>query len=294
MHGKAEDFAKEVLMNYSATTNGTRAARGFTLIELLVVIAIIAILAGMLLPALAKAKTKAQGIKCLANGRQMMLAWRLYVEDNDDKVPHSYNPGAPTEWVHGSMDFNGGNRSNWDINQDITKSPLWPYCGNSAGIWKCPADNSTVTYRGATYPRIRSIAMNAWFNSTDVEFFGSGFRQYKKMSDVIDPGPTRTWLFLDEREDSINDGEFVVGMNGFPDKPQQWMIVDYPASYHNRAAGFSFVDGHSEIKKWTDPRTMPVLKKGQRIALNVPSPNNQDAFWMMDRSTRKIKETALP
>ena len=213
-----------------------------------------------------------------------MLAWRLYLDDNQDVVPQSY---GPNEWVHGSLDFNGGNRSNWDVNQDLTKSVLWSYCGNSAGIWKCPADFSTVKAKGVVYPRVRSIAMNAWFNSTDVDGFGPGFRQYKNMNDVIDPGPSRTWLFLDEREDSINDGEFVVGMNGYPDRPQQWMIVDFPASYHNRAAGFSFVDGHSEIKKWTDPRTTPVLKKGQELALNVASPNNQDAFWMMDRSTRK-------
>jgi prepilin-type N-terminal cleavage/methylation domain-containing protein/prepilin-type processing-associated H-X9-DG protein len=261
---------------------------GFTLIELLVVIAIIAVLASMLLPALAKSKTKAQGILCLNNGRQMMLAWKLYVDEYQDRVPQSYNPGAPTEWVHGSLDFSG-NRSNWDINQDITKSLLWPYLGNSAGVWKCPADKSTVKYSGLTYPRVRSIAMNAWFNSTDVESFGSGFRVYKNMSDLIEPGPARTWVFLDEREDSINDGEMVVGMDGYPDRPQQWKIVDYPASYHGGAGGLSFADGHCEIKKWRDARTVPRLRKGQLLPLNVPSPNNQDAFWLMDRSTRKAR-----
>jgi prepilin-type N-terminal cleavage/methylation domain-containing protein/prepilin-type processing-associated H-X9-DG protein len=265
-----------------------KAGDGFTLIELLVVIAIIAILASLLLPALAKSKTKAQGIACLNNGRQMMMAWRLYVEDNQDKLPQSYNPGAPTEWVHGWLDFSGGNRSNWDINQDLVKSPLWPYCGNNAGIWRCPADNSTVKYQGVTYRRVRSVAMNAWIDSTDVAGFGpAGMRIYKKLSDFSDPGPTQTWVFLDEREDSINDGEMVVGMNGYPDKPQQWMIVDYPASYHNLAGGFAFADGHSEIKRWRDPRTTPKLKKGQFLQLNVSSPNNVDVFWMMDRTTRK-------
>ena len=267
---------KPITAGPSAPSNPRSA---FTLIELLVVIAIIAILAGMLLPALAKAKTKTQGIACLNHGRQMLTAWRLYLDDFQDRVPQSYGPNA---WVQGNLDLSA-NRSNWDIQQDLVKSCLWTYCGKNAAIWKCPADKSTVKVSGQVLPRVRSISMNAWFNSTDVQDFGSGFKMYLKMSDLIVPGPTRTWVFLDEREDSINDGEFVVGMTGYPDQPQQWKIVDYPASYHNGAGGLSFADGHSEIRKWQDPRTMP--KKV--IQLNQPSPKNPDAYWLMDRTTRK-------
>jgi prepilin-type N-terminal cleavage/methylation domain-containing protein/prepilin-type processing-associated H-X9-DG protein len=275
-------------MHSSPQAQGFNHRSGFTLIELLVVIAIIAILAGMLLPALSKAKTKAQGIKCMNSGKQLMLAWALYVGDNQEYLPYSFKPNDPAEWVHGSLDFNGGNRSNWDITQDVTKSLLWPYGANSPGIWRCPADQSTVKVKGQTLPRVRSMSMNGWLNSIDVQpLFGPGFRVYKKSTDLNDPGPTMTWALMDEREDSINDGELCVGMSGYPNTPSQWVIVDYPASYHNGAAGISFCDGHSEIHKWKDPRTTPVLKKGQGLNLNGSSPNNQDCLWLMDRSTRK-------
>jgi prepilin-type N-terminal cleavage/methylation domain-containing protein/prepilin-type processing-associated H-X9-DG protein len=271
---------------WSYTTLRQARRAGFTLIELLVVIAIIAILAGMLLPALAKAKTKAQGITCMNNGRQMMLAWKFYLDDSQENLPFSYNPGNPAEWVHGSLDFSA-NRSNWDITMDLTNSLLWAYGANTPSLWRCPADHSVVKVSGKTLPRVRSMSMDGWLNSTDVDSFGPGFRVYKKATELIDPGPTMTWVLMDEREDSINDAEMCIGMTGFPDQPQQWKMVDFPASYHNGAAGLSFADGHSEIHKWKDSRTVPVVKKGGELALNVASPNNQDVYWLMERSTRK-------
>jgi prepilin-type N-terminal cleavage/methylation domain-containing protein len=138
--------------------------KAFTLIELLVVIAIIAILAALLLPALGKARLKAQGIQCMTNHRQLALAWRMYTEDNNDTLlyasPDVFNTPAlfPYVWILGEMDWsNPSNPSNWDINQDIVKSPLWSYSGKSPNIWKCPADYSKVSVNGKVLPRVRSM-----------------------------------------------------------------------------------------------------------------------------------------
>lgn len=284
--------------------NSRSQRQGFTLIELLVVIAIIAILASMLLPALSKAKTKAQGAFCMANNKQLQLGWSMFSTDNEEWViktggldvfidppPQPYTstaqekdfafvPGTAVNhanWVVGSIDRAPSWTNIWGIKDGL----LWPYIGDHK-VYKCPADKKTSKNNiarkdpGKGIPTIRSMSMSCWMNPQNA--WGGG-RVYRRATDIVDPSPAMCWVLIDENPWSINDGWFVCD----PNQPGTW--VDVPATYHNNAGGLSFADGHAEIRKWHDKN---VLKAGGTGVPRDTTDLANDLNWLILRSTRKL------
>lgn len=269
---------------------GTRESElsAFTLIELLVVIAIIAILAALLLPALSKAKAKAQGVFCLNNLKQLQLAWHMYAEDNQERLVPNWaandagkNPGLPN-WVAGWLDYKADNGDNTNVTLLLESmyGKIGPYT-KSAGIYKCPSDKSWAEIGGVRHNRIRSYSLNEYLGDPANRGSASGlYGSYMRMPQITEPA--RIFAFVDEHEDSIDDGELSVALS--PGSTNYWN--DVPGSRHNRACGLSFVDGHGEIKKWLDPRTMP---QPSRVKFGwFHCPNNPDIVWLIQRTSHRV------
>ena len=267
--------------------------------ELLVVISILAILASLILPALNRAKAKAQGTACLNNIRQLMVTWRMYADDNAGKLARNaaFNGLARFRadtggWIHGWLDFDVANTDNTNILKLIGtfdgETALFGKYITSPLIYKCPADRSSVTMGGRVYPRVRSLSMNQAIGSGSTGSWlpPSNYIVFQKEGDIINPAPANLLTLLDEHPDSINDAGWAFQMHD-PDQRAQARLIDIPASYHNGAGSLSFADGHSEIHRWLDARTKPPIHYTNDVS-NIPTPNSSDSDWLAARvSSRK-------
>jgi prepilin-type N-terminal cleavage/methylation domain-containing protein/prepilin-type processing-associated H-X9-DG protein len=253
---------------------------GFTLIELLVVIAIIAILAAMLLPALSKAKQRAQLIGCLNNQKQLALAGMLYSGDNNDKIVPNGSTATLGSSVNDPVIQPGGKWASWVIRsaatppdavnpETIKRGLLFPYLKNLKS-YKCPSDLKMF----GSWPVVRSYSMNAWMNPISIGIGSPLARTYRKQTDIV--RPTMTWVSIEENPSTINDGFFMCDPINYP---TTW--VDMPAVYHNESSSLSFADGHAEGKRWTDT----VVRSGTSPVFSPKDPASQDLEWLQERST---------
>ena len=265
--------------------------RGFTLIELLVVIAIIGILAALLLPVLSKVKVKADATNCMNNLRQMQYAWHFYASENNDFIAGNDTqseiganglPRGNLNWVTGWLDGRGvdnTDNTNTALLLDAQWASLGPYT-KSAGLYRCPASQLVAEEGDSLYPLVRTISMSGWmgYNCTQ---WNPGFQVFHKTADIVGLSSSDALVFVEERDDSVDDGYFKLDM-------VTNQLGNVPAGFHANSGVVTFADGHAEIHRWQSSEVLAGQQSGLETVkhANVPvAPDNPDLAWLRSHAT---------
>ncbi len=264
---------------------------GLTLIELLVVIAIIGILAALLLPVLQQAKSQAVKVQCLSNLRQLQLGWEAYAQDFQDFIPGNHwqmEAGmngftrGPDNWTTGWLEPRQANNSD-NTNTTLFTDPAWaslaPYT-RSANLYRCPASRLTVQEGAGFYPLARTVSMNSFMGCLVLPP-DPAFQVFHKISEVQRISPSDVLVFVDERDDSVDDGNFGIDMTGN-------QLVNYPSSAHRSSSPLTFVDGHVESHRWLTSDVLIPQEIGQETVkqqFTAVSAGNPDLGWLRAHAT---------
>jgi prepilin-type processing-associated H-X9-DG protein len=279
--------------------------KGFTLLELVVVLGTLILSISLMVPALAKTKPATKTFQCLNNHRQLTRAWQMYAADNNDRVANNFGVSETIDainskkfdnWVNNVMTWGAGasldDLSNTNVTW-VTSGGLGKYADAAVSAYRCPADNyvSAVQVARGWNGRLRSVSMNSVFgrfsNGNDSTAQGlnwglSQYGQYLKHTEV--PKPFKTWLFLDEHPDSINEGYYL-------NNPTANSWQDIPASHHDGGCTFSFADGHAEVMKWGSATSRYPIKFIYPPTRVFDLLGRRDFAWYLERTGYIIRNT---